>query len=103
VREHRQVNARPLVAGEPEEADLTLFPGAHQRLDHSVGCEVTFGIVVVDALVDLPQVQVVGLQAPQRLFELTHRFDPTAAVRADLGHEEHLVPTVRQGLAHHDL
>ena len=49
-------------------------------------------------LVDLPQVEIVGAQAPQRVFELAHRDSGVAAVRADLRHQEHTVTAVRDRL-----
>jgi len=50
--------------------------------------------------VNLPQVEVVGLESPQRLLELPHRDRGVAAVGADLGHEEHAVAAVRNRPAH---
>ena len=58
------------------------------------------GVVVVDALVDLPQVQVVGSQPPQRLVELAHRDPRVAAVRADLRHQEHRVAAIGNRASH---
>ncbi len=43
VRQHRQVDARVLVAREADEADLALLLGAVQRLDDAAGREVASG------------------------------------------------------------
>src|SRR5438034_9595078 len=63
----------------------------------------TLGIVEVDALVNLPQIQVVGPQAPERLVELPHCDNRVASVRADLGHQEDRVPAIGDGTAHSPL
>src|SRR5205807_450738 len=80
-----------LVAGEADVAHLARLLRRVQRLDHAALGEVALRIVPVDALVHLPQVEAVGLQALQRLVELLHRHVLAAAVRADLCHEEDLV------------
>jgi hypothetical protein len=53
--------------------------------------------------VDLPEVEVVGLQAPERLLELADRGLAIAAVRADLGHQEDLVAAAAERFAHEGL
>ena len=92
--------AGSLVAGEADVAHLARFFGLVQRLDHAALGKVPLGVVVVDALVDLPQVEVVGLQALQRLFELPQAHLLVAAVGADLGHQEDLVAPPLESLAH---
>ena len=62
-----------------------------------------FGIVLVHTLVNLPEVQVVGAQAAQRLFELAHGFAFAAPVRADLGHQEYLFAAIGDRLSHERL
>ena len=64
--------------------------------------EVMIGIVVVDALVHLPEIEIVGLEAAQRFLELPHRDPRVASVRADLGHEEHAIAAIGDGAAHPD-
>ena len=61
------------------------------------------GIVVVDALVNLPEIEMVGPQAPQRFVELAHRDLGVASVRADLGHQEHRVPAILDRASHSPL
>jgi hypothetical protein len=60
---------RVLVPRETDEARLALRLGFLKRLDDAVRLEMKLRVVVVDALVDLPQVEVVGPQAPQRLLK----------------------------------
>ena len=61
------------MAGEADESDLSFFFG-------SIKCfqDATFGVgqlrvVVIDDAVDLPEVQMIGLITPQRVFEHLHR------------------------------
>ena len=58
------------------------------------------GVVVVDHFMNLPKIKMVGLQTPQRLFELPHGHLLVAAVGADLRHQEHTVASPAQRLAH---
>ena len=81
-----------LVAAEADEADLALLLRLIERLEHAALGVGQLGIVVVDDAVDLPHVQVIGLQPPQRLLEHRKGEPPAPAVRADLGHEDDLVP-----------
>src|SRR5438552_17808197 len=57
-------------------------------------------VVVVDAFVNLPEIEVVGPKTPQRFIQLTQRNVRVAAVRAHFGHQEHRVPAVRNGASH---
>jgi len=50
--------------------------------------------------VNLPEVEVIGAQPAQRLLELAHRDPGVAAVRADLRHQEHRIPSVLDGAPH---
>src|SRR6185503_12108789 len=94
------MNPRVLVTGEADEPHLALALGLLERLDDAAAREVPVRIVVVHALVNLPEVEVIGLQPAQRLFELPHRLAPVAAVRTHLRHQEDLVPAAGERLAH---
>jgi hypothetical protein len=50
--------------------------------------------------VDLPEVQIVRPETPQRVLELPHRDLAVAAVRAYLRHQEHAIAAIRDGLTH---
>jgi hypothetical protein len=70
---------------------LSRRPPLRERLeDASLGVG-QLGVVVKADAVDLPEVEVVGLQPAQRLVEHLQRQGGAAAVGADLGHEEGLV------------
>ena len=77
--------------GEADEAHLALLLGLVERFEHAALGVGQFGVVVEADAVDLPQVEVVGLEPAQRLVEHLHGQVRAAAVRADLGHEEDLV------------
>src|SRR5262245_50230888 len=94
------MNLRAFVAGESDESNFPLSPGLFERLDHSALCEMQLRIVVVNNFVNLPQVKVIGLQTPQRIFELAHRFMTITPVSANLGHQKDLVAPVPDSLAH---
>ena len=71
--EHVQVDGGALVAGEADETDLAGLLRGEQRLDGAAGREDPIGSSVRMILVDLHQIDVVGLQAAQRLVELRGR------------------------------
>ena len=100
MREHSEVNLRVFVAREADEAHLALALRLLERLDRAAGREVQVGVVVVDDFVNLPEVEVVGLQSPQRLFELAQRRPSVAPVRADLRHQENFFAPPTERLAH---
>src|SRR5687768_6678610 len=58
------------------------------------------GIVVERQLVHRPEIEVVGLQTPQRLLELVHPDLRIAPMRAHLRHEEDPIPAANEGPAH---
>jgi hypothetical protein len=59
------MNLRTLVAGEADVADLSLMLRQLERLDDAASREMALRVVLVSALVNLPEVQVVGLQPLQ--------------------------------------
>ena len=56
LAEHLEVDRGVLVAGEAQEADLALLQGLQAGLDGAVLGEDPVGVVVVDDLVELPEV-----------------------------------------------
>jgi hypothetical protein len=52
----------------------------------------------LDALVNLPEVDVVGAKATKRVFEHLHRDVGIATVGAYLGHQKHSITTTNQPL-----
>src|ERR1700730_2309400 len=76
---------------ESNKAHLPLFLSGQQRLGCSIRSKDQVRVVVIHNFMDLPQVQMIGLQAPQRLFQLIHGDVFTASVRAHLRHHKRLV------------
>ena len=71
--EHVQMDARILVAGEADEADLAGLRASSERLHRAALGEDAVRVVEADDLVELHQIDVVGLEPPQRLVELLRR------------------------------
>ena len=71
-----------------------------ERVHDAAFGEMPVGVVVVHALVYLPEIEIVRAQTPQRLLELTHRDLRVAAMRAHLGHQEDPVAPVVDRLPH---
>jgi hypothetical protein len=99
-RQHPQVDLRVLVSGEADVSDLALGFRAFERLDHAASCEMALRIVVVDALVNLPEIEMIGPEAPQRFVKLARRHPGVASVRAHLRHQEDRVPAIGDGPSH---
>lgn len=101
--EHAGVDCRALVSCEADIAQLALLARLQHRLERAAIGEHPAGIVGADDLVELQQVEVVGLQTRQRRLDLAHRRLRGAAV--DLGHQEDLaaVAFLRQRAAEPDL
>ena len=97
--EHGEMDLGVLVAGESDEADLALLLGFQQRFGGAAGADEEVGIVGETDAVDLPEVDVVGLQPAQALFEHLRGERGVAAVGADLGHQEGLVAPALEALA----
>ena len=98
--EHLQMDRRVLVAGEAQEADLPLLLGLEGVFDRTPCGEDPVGVVVVDDLVELPEVEMIGAEPAQAVFQV--RLGVLGGPAAALGHEEDLVAAVplRDRLAH---
>jgi hypothetical protein len=70
---------------------------AFERFDHAASREMALRIVVVDAFVHLPEIEMIGPQAPHRFVKLAQRHRGVAPVRADLRHQEDRVPAIGDG------
>ena len=88
------------MTGESHVADLPLLFRAIERLDHAARLEVMLRIVIVDAFVHLPEVEIIRSQPSQRLLELPHRHFRVAPVRADLRHQENRFTTIFDRATH---
>ena len=98
--EHLQMNLRIFVSGETDEPHLTLPFGVEQGLSRPARRKVPIGIVEIDHFVNLPEIEIVCLQATERFVELLQRHPLIASVRTDLRHEKDLLPPALQGLPH---
>ena len=103
--EHFHMRLRVGVAGETRVSRLALLFCEFERLDHAAGPICLLDLFIVLELVDHPKVEVVGLQPPQRLLEHLHRpLAPPARqrvpVRANLRHQENLVPRPLERMPH---
>ncbi len=99
VRQHFQMDFGIFVAGESDEADFALLLGGEQGFGSAVRSEDQVGIVFVDHFVNLPEIEMIGLQAAKRFFQHAHGDFLIASVGADLGHHESLIPLSFQRFA----
>ena len=65
--EHLQMNRRVLVPVEADEAHLTLLLCLRKGFENPIGRINQFGVVVIDNLVNLPDIEMVGLEPYKRL------------------------------------
>ena len=86
--QHIEVHVRILVSRETDVARLAGLLGRDQRLHRSTAREEAIGIVEANVLVELHQVDMVGLGALQRLVDLLSRFLFSAAI--ELRHQKSL-------------
>ncbi len=95
--DHVQKNGRMLVAGEADVAGLALALGVEDGVDSTVGAEYQVGVVVVVALVELEQVDVIGLETVEAFVDLLGGGDGVAGT--DFGGEEDLVAAAFESAA----
>src|SRR5205085_1203615 len=88
--QHLEMNVWTLVSGKADVTNLALFFRFECRLQASARAQNSCRISFANHLVELQQINMVGLQAAQRFFELLHGGFPSLAV--NLGHEERLLP-----------
>ena len=102
LRKHALVDRWRFMSGEADVAGLALLLRLEHRFGAAAGRENPLGIVLPDNLMDLPEIEVVGLQALQAVLEFEHRVRGYPIVGAILGHQERLlsVAVLREGLAH---
>jgi hypothetical protein len=80
--QHVRMNRRVFMAGESDESHLTLLPGSGQRFQDSIRLVDFFRIVIVDDLMNLPYIQVIGLQTGKGFFQHPHGDIFLASMRA---------------------
>ena len=100
--EHAEVDGGVFVAGKADVAELAGLAGFEGGFEGSAYGEDAVGVFEADDLVELDEVDHVGLEAAERLLELLGVLGFGAAV--ELGHLEDLgAVAVAEGLAHADL
>src|SRR5579862_1746603 len=88
------------MSGESDEANLAVFFSLGQRLGCSIRADKKFGIVVEAHAVDLPKIEMIGLQAAQRFFQHFESKRSVAPMRAGLGHQKNFVAASFQSCTH---
>ena len=100
--DHVQMNLRTLVPGEPDKPHLAFFARLFQILQGTSGREDPLRIVHANDLMNLDQVQMIGLQAAEGLLQLLPGRRHRAPI--DLGHQERLLAVaVTERFAHSNL
>ena len=89
--EHCEMDGGIFVPRETNEANFALLLGCGERLEHAIRRIAFFRIVVVHHLVNLPYIEVIGLQASQRLLQHLHGDIFLTAMGTDLGHHDRFV------------
>lgn len=100
VGKHLEMSRRVFVSGEADKAYFACLFRFRHGYDYAAFREVSFRVVVVNAFMHLPQVNVIGFKATQRIFKLFHRNLFVALVCADLRHQEYFVASPDESLAH---
>src|SRR5258708_2871618 len=85
------MDSRVLVPVEADEAHLALLLRLGKGFENAIGPVNQFRIIVVDDLVNLPHIEVIGLQTNKRRFQHAHGKVLLAAMRADAAHNDGLV------------
>ena len=88
--EHLQIDRRVLVSVESDEADLSLLLCFGKGFENTIVRVDQFGVIVVDDLVNLPDIEMIGLQPVQRCLQHTHRSFPIT-VRAGGAHDDNVL------------
>jgi hypothetical protein len=88
------------MSGEADEADPALLLCGDKRFGNTVGREYQIRVVVVDHLVNLPEVEMIGLKTSKRFFEHPQGDFSIAAVSADFRHQKDLIAPPFQSFAH---
>jgi|HubBroStandDraft_6_1064221.scaffolds.fasta_scaffold309830_2 hypothetical protein len=93
------MKVRILVPGEPQEADLALLLRFVQCFRGAVGADELLRVVLKAHPMDLPQIEMIGLQSPQRLLQHLHSQRCVPAVSAYLGHQKCVIAHTAQTLS----
>ena len=86
------MNRRILVPGESNKTHFALLLCCQQGFRRAVHRKDQVRIVVINHFMNLPKIQVIGLQPPQRFLQLLHRHILGSPMRAHFRHQECLIP-----------
>jgi hypothetical protein len=89
--EHLQIDSRMLMSVESHEADLPLLLCPGKGCENTVTRVDHLGVIVVDDLMNLPDVQMIGLQTGKRRIQHAHCSVLVAAMRTDGAHHDDFV------------
>jgi len=95
--EHLQIDRGVLVSVEAHETDLPLLLCPGKGLENTFARVDQFGVIVVDNLVNLPDIEMIGLQTGQRRIQHAHRNVLIGAMRADGAHDDDFVSFAFKG------
>src|ERR1700722_9653101 len=89
-----------LMASESYEADLAIFLSLLQRFSGAVLADEEFRVVIERHAVDLPEIEMIGLQAAEGFFEHLESEAGVAAMGASFGHQENFVAAAFEAGTH---
>ena len=89
--EHLQIDRRVFVSVESHEADLPLLLCPGNGFENTIARVDQFGVIVVDDLVNLPDVEMIGLQTGKRRIQHAHGNVLIGAVGGDCAHDDDFV------------
>ncbi len=98
--QHGEMNFWILMTSEPYEADLAVFLSLLQRFGGAVPTDEKFRVIIEGHAVDLPEIEMIGLQAAEGFFEHLEGEAGVAAVGAGLGHQKDFVAAALEAGAH---
>src|SRR6185295_1897723 len=96
-----EMNRRIFVTRKSNEADLALLLRLKQCFGRPARSKNEIGVIMANHLVDLPQIQVIGVQSTKRLFELAHADLLTPSMGTDLRHKKCLLASPFEPFPHH--
>src|SRR6202022_15112 len=88
-----------LVSVESHEADLPLLLCPGKGFENTIVPVDQFGVIVVDDLVNLPDIEMISLQTGKRRIQHAHRNVLIGAMRADGAHDDDVISFAFEGYA----
>src|SRR5258708_8668282 len=101
--QHSQMHHWVLVSGESHKSRLAILLCFGQRLRRSIWPNEELRVILESHSVNLPQIEMVGLQTPQRLFEHLQSQACISPVRTRFRHQKYFVTASLQPSSHPEL